>query len=158
QVLLRPDGEAILVLLGELSRSTDDLIDKPGQVHRLGIAFELAGFDLREGEYLVDEGQEGGAGGMHTAQRLQRLFRAEARRGGEHHLGQTDDGIERRAQLVADAGEELRLVFARLSKLAALVLNLAEQACVLDRERRLGRERLQEMNGTLGEVARLLAP
>jgi hypothetical protein len=29
----------------------------------------------------------------------QRLFRAEARRAGDHHLGQADDGIKRRAQL-----------------------------------------------------------
>jgi len=35
----------------------DDLIDKPGQIHRLGIEFELAGFDLREVQYLVDEPQ-----------------------------------------------------------------------------------------------------
>jgi hypothetical protein len=41
------------VLLGKLSRSTDDLIDKPGQINRLGIEFELAGFDLREVQYLV---------------------------------------------------------------------------------------------------------
>jgi adenylate cyclase len=29
-----------------------DLIDKPCQIHRLGIEFELAGFDLREVQYL----------------------------------------------------------------------------------------------------------
>jgi hypothetical protein len=38
QVLLRFDNEAVLVLLGELSRSADDLIDKPGQIHRLGLS------------------------------------------------------------------------------------------------------------------------
>jgi hypothetical protein len=41
------DNEAVLVLLGKPSRGADDLIDKPGQIHRLGIEFELAGFDLR---------------------------------------------------------------------------------------------------------------
>ena len=45
-------------------------------------------------------------------QRLLRLFRAEPRRVGDHHLGEPDDGVERRAQLVAHAGEELRLVLA----------------------------------------------
>jgi hypothetical protein len=34
-------------LLGELSRGADNLIDKPGQINRLGIEFEFAGFDLR---------------------------------------------------------------------------------------------------------------
>src|SRR5262249_55596880 len=52
------------------------------QINRLGIEFELAGFDLREVEYLVDEAQEVGPGGIDTAQRFQRLFRAEARRVG----------------------------------------------------------------------------
>jgi hypothetical protein len=59
---LRLDDEAIVVLLGELSRSADDLVDEFRQIHRLGIEFELAGFDLREVEYLVDEAEEVGRG------------------------------------------------------------------------------------------------
>src|SRR5437016_8227176 len=66
QVLLGFDDEAVVVLLGELSRGADDLIDKPCQINRLGIEFELAGFDLREVEYLVDEAQEVGPSGIHT--------------------------------------------------------------------------------------------
>ena len=46
-------------------------------------------------------------GAMHALQRLLRLFRAEARGIGDDHLGQPDDGVERRAQLVAHAGKEL---------------------------------------------------
>ena len=68
---------------------------------------------------------------LHAAQRLLRLLGAELRRVGDHHLGQADDGVERRAQLVAHAGEELRLVLARLGELAALLLDLAEQPGVL---------------------------
>ena len=48
QILLRFHDEAVLVLLGELSRGPYDVVDKLGQIHRLGIDFELAGFDLRE--------------------------------------------------------------------------------------------------------------
>ena len=80
-----------------------------------GIELELAGLDLGEVEHLVDEAEQVGAGAMHAAQRLLRLLGAEARRVGDHHLGEPDDGVERRAQLVAHAGEELRLVLARLS-------------------------------------------
>ena len=98
------------------------------------------------------------SGAVHALQRFLRLFRAEARCVGDHHLGQPDDGVERRAQLMAHAGDELRLVLARHLQLAALVLDLREQARVLDRQHRLGCERLQEMNGTLGKFARLLAP
>jgi hypothetical protein len=113
QVLLRFDDDTVLVLLGELSRCADDLIDKPRQIHRLGIEFELPGFDLREVQHLVDEAKEVGPGGIHPAQRFQRLFRAEARRVADHHLGEPDDGVERRAQLVAHAGKKLGFVFAR---------------------------------------------
>src|SRR4029450_9303588 len=137
QVLLGFDNEAVLVLRGELSRGADDLVDEPGQIDTLGIEFELAGFDLREVEDLVDEAQEVGPGGIDAAQRLQRLFRAEARRVGDHHLGETDDGVERRAQLVAHAGEELRLALARLRQLPALVLDFVEQPHVLDGDHRL---------------------
>ena len=66
------------------------------------------------------------------------------------HLGQADDGVERRAQLVAHIGEELRLVLARNLECAALLFDLAEEARVLDREHRLGRKGLQEIDRGLG--------
>ena len=71
---------------------------------------------------------------VHATKRLLRLFGAEARRVGDHHLSEPDDGVERRAQLVAHAGEELRLVLARHLQLRALVLDFREQASVLDRQ------------------------
>jgi hypothetical protein len=73
-----------------------------------------------------------GPGGIDTAQRFQRLFSSEARGVTDHHLGQADDGVERRAQFVTHAGEELRLVFACLRELPALVLDLTEQARILN--------------------------
>jgi hypothetical protein len=79
QILLGLDDEAVLVLLGKLSRGADDLINEACQIDRLRIEVELAGFDLREIQYLVDEAKEVGAGGIDAAQRFQRLFRAEAR-------------------------------------------------------------------------------
>src|SRR5262249_27211707 len=66
--------------------------------------------------------------------------------------------VERRTQFVAHARYELRLVLARQFELAAFVLDLAEQARVLDRQHRLSCERLQEMNGILGKLSRLFAP
>ena len=95
-----------------------------------------------------------GPGGIHTAQRLQRLFRAEARRVGDHHLGQADDGVERRAQLVAHAGEELRLALARLRQLLALVLDFVEQPHVLDRDHRLVGEGRDQLDLLVGERPR----
>ncbi len=86
-----------------MSRRADDLVDEARQVNGFGIEVELAGLDLREVQDLVDQAQEMGPGGIHTAQRFQRLFRAKARRVGDHHFSQAYDGIERRAQLVAHA-------------------------------------------------------
>jgi hypothetical protein len=54
-----------------------------------------------------------------------------------HQFGIAQDSVKRRAQLVAHVGEELRLVLARLFKLAALVLDFVEQPHVLDRDRGL---------------------
>ena len=85
-------------------------------------------------------------GAVHALQRFLRLFRAEAYRVFDHHLGQSDDGIKRRAQLVAHAGEELRLVLARHLQLAVLVLDLVEQAHILDRDDRLVGEGLHEFD------------
>jgi len=57
--------------------------------------------------------------------------------------GVAEDGIERRAQLVAHIGEELRLVLARGFELPALVLDFVEKARVLDCQHRLGGKGLQ---------------
>ncbi len=66
----------------------------------------------------------------------------------EHALGEhfreADDRVERRAQLVRHVGEELRLVLVRHLELRALLLDLAEQPRVLDRDHRLVGEGLQE--------------
>ena len=69
----------------------------------------------------------------------------------EQHFGEADDGVERRAQLVRHVGEELRLVLVRDLELPALVLDLAEQARVLDGDDGLVRERLQQRDVLVGE-------
>src|SRR6516165_8361462 len=48
------------------------------------------------------------------------------------HLTHADDGVERRAQLMAHIGEKLGFVLAGFGELAALVLDFVEQANVLD--------------------------
>src|SRR5262249_49135619 len=74
------------------------------------------------------------------------LFGAEALRVADHHLGEPDDGVERGAQLVAHAGDELRLVLAGQLQLPALVLDLVEQPHVLDRDHRLVGKRRSELD------------
>jgi hypothetical protein len=53
------------------------------------------------------------------------------------HLGEADDGVERRPELVRHVGEEIRLVLTRDLQLATLVLELAEEANVLEGDHRL---------------------
>jgi hypothetical protein len=48
-----------------------------------------------------------GAGAMHPFERFLSSFRPKARCIGDHHLGKPDDRIERRAQLMAHAGDKL---------------------------------------------------
>ena len=90
-------------------------------------------------------------GAVNALQRLQRLLRAEPRRVADHHLGQPDDGVERRAQLVAHAGDELRLVLACFRQLTALVLDFVEQPHVLDRDHGLVGEGLHERDLLVSE-------
>ncbi len=104
------------------------------------------------------------SGSIHTAQWFQRLVRTEARCVGDHHLGQADDGVERRAQLVAHAGQELRLILARHFELAALVLEFSgtstqfgQQPCILDSNDGLAREVLDQVDLPVGERPHFLA-
>jgi hypothetical protein len=107
EVLLGVNDEAVLVLLGKLSGGADDLVDQRGELHSLWVELELSGLDLRQVGYLVDEPKKVSTGAVHALQRLLRLFCSKARRIFDHHLGQSDDGIERPAQLMAHAGDEL---------------------------------------------------
>src|SRR5262249_61897886 len=96
----------------KLSSGANDFVDQARQIDRLGIELELAGFDLRKIQNLVYEAEQVRAGSIDAAQGLQRLFRAEASGVCDHHFGQPDYRVERGAQLVAHAGEELGLVLA----------------------------------------------
>ncbi len=76
----------------------------------------------------------------------------------EHQFGVAENGVERRAQLVAHVGEELGFVFARLRKLTAFLLDFAEQPRVLDRQHRLVGKRFEKVDRALRKFAGLLAP
>ena len=79
---MRFKDEPVLVLLGELARGADHLVDQRRKLHRPRVELKLAGLDLGEVEHLVDEAEQVGAGGIYSAQRLLRLLRAETRRVG----------------------------------------------------------------------------
>jgi hypothetical protein len=151
EVLLGVNDEAVLVLLGKLSGRADDLVHQRCKLHGLWVELELSRLDLGEVEHLVDQAKKVSPSAVHALQRLLRLFRAEARRVCDHHFGQPDDGVEGRPQLVAHAGDELRLVLTRLLELAVLVLDFVEQADVLDRDCGLVGEGGEQLDLLVGE-------
>src|SRR5262249_22788100 len=137
--------------LRPVPRSADDLVNQRSELHGLRIKLELSGLDLREVEHLVDEAKKVSTSAVHALQRLLRLFRAEARRIGDQHIGEPDDGAEWRAQLVAHTGYELRLVPARLRELPVLILDFVEQTHVLNRDHCLVREGSSQVDLLFGE-------
>jgi hypothetical protein len=98
--------------------------------------------DLGEVENVVDQSEQVPGGAEHAVERLDVLL--QCLRILPQHLGDADDGVQRRTQFVAHIGQELRLVLARLGELPALVLDFVEQPHVLDRNHRLVSEALQE--------------
>ena len=97
-------------LLGALADQPQRRLDRLGHRHGFLVQLELAGFDLRQVQNVVYEAQQ-----MVTAIMNVRgifLVMAVADRTEHlvlHHLGKADDGVQGSAQLVADAGEEIRL-------------------------------------------------
>ncbi len=83
------------------------------KVEVLLVKLNPARLDLREVKHVVDEAEEMLAGAVDALERLGEAGELRAFGLLAQHLGQADDGVERRAQLVAHIGEELRLVLAR---------------------------------------------
>ena len=120
-------------------------------------AFELqvhpARLDLREVQDVVDEREEVAARGQDVLSVLGLLLVERTEHLLAQDLREADDGVERRAELVGHVGQELGLVAVGFLELAALVLDLAEEPGILDRQRRLAGECLEEAHDFRGELA-----
>ena len=80
------------------------------EVEVLEIEADAAGFDLRHVEDVVDDLEQILPAAADVAAIFVIFLRAErAEHAGFHDFGEADDGVERRAQLVAHIGEEFRL-------------------------------------------------
>ena len=150
-----PDRALVAPELGRLSAEAEGQLDALGlgadldhapavlgdidERHRLLVELVLAGLDAREVEELVDEVEQVLAGRVDVARIflvLRHAVRAEQLR--LQHFGKADDGVERRAQLVAHRREELRLgdvgllgVTARLVRHLARFLELVDERVLL---------------------------
>src|SRR5512146_574052 len=67
---------------------------------------------------------------------------------------ETDDGVERRSKLVGHIGEEFRFVAVGGFDLAALLLDFPKQPGVLDRQYRLCRKGLKQIDDFRWETSR----
>src|SRR5262249_37476985 len=85
-----------------------------------------------------------------SLEHAQHFFRRLAVDTVSNQLGIAKDGVQRRTQLVAHIGQELRFVAARHLELPAFFLDFIEQAYVLNRDHRLigeGSKQLYELFG-----------
>ena len=100
------DGAAAARLL---LRLREDL----GRRRRLAVQLHLAALDLGGVEDLGEQAQQVEAGGVHRGEHDALAGRDLAFEAAQEQLGEAEDRVERRAQIVAHVGEELRLQAAR---------------------------------------------
>ena len=103
------DNERVAVLLHQRFDDRANLIDQPGEIDLLEIDVHAAGFDLRKIEDAVDQPQQVLAGSLDLLQIADGHIVAAIGGVLDQDLAVADDGVERRAQLVAHIGEESRL-------------------------------------------------
>src|SRR3954454_793620 len=116
----------------------DDILERISRQRKS----ELAGLDLGEIEHVVDQPEKVFAVLLDAIENPAHFGRGLAIDVIDNELGIAEDSIERRAQLMTHIGKKLRFVLARVRELPAFVLDLVEQARVLDCEHRLGGKRL----------------
>ena len=133
------------------------VVENGPQVDRRVLQGHLPGLDLREVEDLVEELQQVATRAVDVVQVLLLPLVELAEHPLEEHLGEPEHRVQRRPELVGHAGEELGLVPARELQLEALLLEVPVEAGVEERKGGLARERLEQVEGLVGEVARPLA-
>ena len=153
EVFSQTELKRIAVLLGERNDERANLFEQRDELDILEKDIHPAGFDLRQIENVVDQAEQVPAGTLDLLQVGNERFLSEIGDVFLENFAVADDGIERRAQLVAHIGEELRLVLARDLELPALVLDFVEQPRILDRQHRLRGESLDQVDGVLRERA-----
>ena len=99
------DRGEVEALVAELAGGdeVDHGLDEAAQLEGVVLELELVGLDLGEVEDVVDEGEQRVAG---AAQGLDEVALVAAEGGVEQQAGHADDGVHRRADLVAHVGQE----------------------------------------------------
>src|SRR5256714_1236761 len=140
------EGESDRVTSRTLAHHRDAVLERLDERERVDVELHPAGLDLGQIEDVVDQAEEMAARAEHVVEILGLLWVERPEHLLEEHLGEPNDRVERCSQLVRHRREELALVPARDLELLALLLDLLEELDVLDRDRGLIRERLDELN------------
>ena len=104
------------------AKQLDGFLDQRGKRERKRLKFQLAGLDLGEIENFLDQRQQ------RLARGLRRLGVSEllgCQRRVEQQIGHAENAVERRADFVADGGEETRLGVVGGFRLVARLLKRA---------------------------------
>ena len=113
--------------------------------------FELTGLDLLQIKHVIDESEQVLAVGLKSFEYSKHLLGRLTIIAVRHQFGIAQDGVKRRAQLMAHIGQELRLVLACLFELSALLLDFVEQADILNGDCGLVGECRDQLDLPVGE-------
>ena len=147
------DPEVDAVRRGALAEHGHRVLEQCAKIEGGVLELHPPGFDLRQVQDLVEQLQQVLAGSVDVAQVLLLPLVDVAEHALQENFGEAEHRIERGAQLVRHARQELRLVPARELELEALLLQLPVQLRVEQRQGGLACERFQQVDGLLGEVA-----
>ena len=103
-------GELDLLVVGARRHDAHGVVEEAAEPDLLEVEADAAGLDLRHVEDVVDDVEQVLAALVDVLAVVAVLVAADrAEHLRLHDLGEADDGVERRAQLVAHIGEEARL-------------------------------------------------
>ncbi|MNV11886.1 hypothetical protein D3C71_1024670 [compost metagenome] len=121
------DGELQPAVHRHVAEVTRDLAGERVHAHFLSVHIHLAGFDLGQIEDVVDQSQQVGAGIMDDRGRFHFLRIQMAALVLGQLLGQDQQAVERRAQLMRHVGQEVGLVLAGTRQFLRLEFGFALQ-------------------------------
>ncbi|MNM65345.1 hypothetical protein D3C81_767810 [compost metagenome] len=124
---IHDDGELQAAFHRHVAEMAGDFAGQCFHPHFLAVHVHLAGFDLGQVQDVVDQAQQVGAGIMDDRCRFHFLRIQMAALVLGQFLGQDQQAVERRAQLVRHVGQEVSLVLAGTRQLLRLELGFALQ-------------------------------
>ncbi len=126
------DAQGQPLALQQREQHAAHIVDQLGELHRFREEFELARFDLRQVQDIVDQLQQVAPAGPDVPDELPLLRGLDGHPVHAQQVGEADDRVHRRTQLVRHVGEELALEPVRFLDLAVVALEaLRAQAGVL---------------------------